>query len=266
MGVNIKNITFGTPSTVTNGLILTTDVSNPISYTSGSTTMFNIVNPTISASIPSTVQYDTVTAPSLFLTGSQLSTNLQTYSTWSVGLVVKFDDISAQLNATTGQNIFFWNSASSGGFPGNTSLGIGTHYGVNSITTDSSGSIYVGGQFDGYQNTRRSFFFKLDTTGSLINDFNIGWNNLYGVRTITQVQFDASESIYSTATNINGGFFKTNKDTGALIPTQPFGNLSISTGFTLDNTSSVYLGTNATTYQNSSSGFFVKIKIGRAHV
>jgi uncharacterized delta-60 repeat protein len=244
---------------VTNGLVLIMDVSNPISYASGSLNMSNMINQTVSASIPSTVQYNTITAPSLFLTSSQLTTNLQTYSTWSIGLVVKFDDISARLNASTGQTILFFNSASSAGVPGYTSLFLGTHYGVNSITTDSSGSIYVGGQFDGYQNTKRSFFFKLDTTGSLVNDFNIGQNNVYGVRTITQVQFDTSGSVYSTSTNINAGFFKSNKDTGALISSQPFGNSNISYAFTLDNTSSIYLCTSATTYQNSSSGFFVKI-------
>jgi hypothetical protein len=247
---------------VTNGLVFVADASNPISYTSGSLVLSNVINPSISGAIPSIARYDTNIAPSIFFSSSQLATNISSYDTWSVGFVSKIQNIEDLLLGTfLGQNVFFWNSSSNASLAlqGYTTFGFGVHFTIGSIITDSSGSIYVGGQFNGYQNIERSFCFKLDSSGSLINDFNIGYNGLYGVFNIGKLELDNEENLYAASTNIYSGEFKANKNTGAILLTNPYDNASVSNTFALDNsTNSMYLSSWSTIYQNSASGYFVK--------
>lgn len=248
---------------VTNGLVLTMDVANSLSYSSGSLKLSNMVNPNVSGSISSSAQYSNYIAPSLFLTGSSIPTNIPTYNTWSVGLISNIENLESRLVGTTnGQTIFFWNSSSitNQTLPGRTVCGLSTFLDIMGLTIDNSGSLYIGGQFNGYQNVSRAYCFKLNNSGSLINQFNIGYDGLYSVYTVGKLELDNSGSLYGTAANLFTGDFKVNKDTGAFISSSPYDNSSITSTLTLDTSSnSMYIGTYATTYQNSSSGYFVKV-------
>jgi uncharacterized delta-60 repeat protein len=264
MGVITRN------NIVTNGLVLALDAKNPLSLTSGSTDWFDLTRTITSGSLRNSASYSSENGGTVFFaitssinTYSKVQLTSSTYNEWTTTAIVK----PYLSNAKSGQGIVSTIPATGGNSAGYIGTAFTLFYNTSTIAIDNSGSIYVGGQFGGYQSTVRSFVVKMNNSGALDTTFNFGITP-GGVYTVTPggIIFDSSGSMYTTGTNLGGlGISKNNRVSGSFISSPPYaagGNSGISTGITLldESTNSLYVcGISALNYQNSASGYFVKM-------
>jgi hypothetical protein len=134
---------------------------------------------------------------------------------------------------------------------------------VNCVTTDSSGKIYIGGNFTTYNSTTQNRIVRLNPNGTVDTSFTggTGFNNLVRV-----IKVDSSGGIYV------GGDFTTYQDVAAnrIIKLNPDGTKDTSfdntTGFNttvndikLDSIGSIWVAGQFTTYKGVSAPYLTKL-------
>jgi len=204
MGVNTRN------NIVTNGLVLYLDAASKQSYTSGSTVWRDLSGNNNSGSLSGTPVLDNSFGGNIFFSGSRSASISETNLTdWSISSWFKYD-------YTTPKTTLFNLPISSGNKSGQITWGRSLFSGIATVSFDTTGSIYMGtggmGEWDGIP---RFFGLKLNPTGSLDTNFNIG----YPVRqasTQHQTYIGDDGFLYTSGTNLNF-FAKRDKQTGAFI-------------------------------------------------
>jgi uncharacterized delta-60 repeat protein len=134
--------------------------------------------------------------------------------------------------------------------------------GVLAITEDSSGNIYVGGQFTNYDGTGRNYIVKLDRFGVLDTSFN----PVFGTAIIYTIAIDSNGKIY-----VGGSFTTVNSQTNNnIIRLNPDGTKDTgfdnTTGFNtqvkvilISSTGKIYAGGFFTTYKSQNYRALIRL-------
>jgi uncharacterized delta-60 repeat protein len=144
--------------------------------------------------------------------------------------------------------------------------GTGFNSGVQTITLDSSGKIYIGGEFGSYKSVSSIRLIKLNTDGSIDTTFATG-NGFDS--TVYAVTLDSSGKIYV------GGFFTTYKDTSSpfmirlntdgsfdnfFVTAYGFNSIIYATALDFEN-KKLYIGGLFTNYKGSTANKIIRINI-----
>ena len=218
---------YGAPPIITNGLVFYTDAANQMSYVSGSSSWNNLVG-SPSGTLTNNPPFSNLEGGSfLFGTGSSFVSIPETNLTnWSVSSWFKY-------NYTASNTNIFNLPISSGNKSGQITFFRGVFLGLETLSFDTTGSIYFGTFGMGvWDNTPRWFGLKLDPTGSLDNTFDINYTVGSAVSQ-TGFYVGNDEFLYSSGTNL-AFFAKRNKQTGAFISQANANATSISAGFKID--------------------------------
>jgi uncharacterized delta-60 repeat protein len=152
-----------------------------------------------------------------------------------------------------------------------TSFNVGTGFNstVNDIQEDSSGNIYVCGNFTTYKGTGRNKIVKIDSSGNIITAFNIGTGLRTGTSNATNTvfawrmsfnsdqskiycvgafnDFNSTSSPFIAAINTSNGTFDSSFNPGT-----GFNNATF--GIAVDNDGKIYVGGQYTSYNGNDRG------------
>lgn len=192
---------------VTDGLVLSFDSSNGISNELGSTTIRSTISgytANLINGVGNTSGYFVFDGVNDYIDlSSTVSVSNWTYSFW-VNRTIAVNKLNGSfaLSDASGNSImsFYYDD----------------FYGINSITEDSLGNIYLGtfGILK-YQDTQQFCLTKTDSSGNVASAFNRNYN-VGPAAGIGNVLFDSSDNLYTAGTNL-AQLEKVNSTTGAVI-------------------------------------------------
>lgn len=202
----------GGPGIVRNGLVLYLDAANTKSYPASGLTWSNLTGIDVTSILTNGPSFSNSV---ILLDGNDdyISTVFSTtYSIWSCSmfLYTKFTQSFGN------QAIFQINTNGEGKITSYLSL----FHNVTTAMISGSGSIYIGGQFGGYQSIEKPTIVAMSSTGSILSNFNASYTDT-SVFLCTNI-IEVSDGIFICGTNIgDSGIRKINKITGASLGGPP---------------------------------------------